>query len=46
VNGIKELVAGIGAGLLFITLAVLWLAPSTVLGFLPMLWRSWKGKKI
>jgi hypothetical protein len=46
VNWIGELVAGIGAVILMFILAILWLAPSAVIGFLPKLWRTWKGKRI
>jgi len=46
VNGIEELIAGIGAAILLFILPMLWVAPAAVIGFLPKLWRTWKGKRI
>jgi len=45
VNWPEEVMAGIGAVILVFVLAMLWLAPAAIMGFLPRLWRTWKGKR-
>jgi membrane-associated phospholipid phosphatase len=46
VTWLEEVIAGLGAGIVAVVLVMLWLAPSTIIGFLPKLWRTWKGKRI